>query len=128
MRSDHLQYLNSLELRLRLKAVVLFGSAARGEADRWSDLDLCVISEDLPVDFRERLDLLWKDKPAGMDVVGFRSEEVAELLFRPMVLDILLEGKVISGNADNLRFLARSYVEKEKLERTPYGYAKRRAA
>lgn len=122
------QYLKVLEKRVRLKATILFGSSARDEADRWSDVDICVISEDLPVNFRQRIDLLWQDKPAGIDIVGFRPEEMAELLFRPMVLDILLEGRVVAGNADDLRKEAKAYLARENLERTPFGYAKRRAA
>ncbi len=74
------------------------------------------------------MDLLWQDKPAGIDVVGFRPEEMAEILFRPMILDILLEGRVIVGKADDLRHQAQRYLEQEGLERTPFGYAKRRAA
>lgn len=121
-------YLRALEKRLRLEAAILFGSAVRGESDRWSDFDLCVISENLPGDFRQRLDLLWREKPAGLDVVGFRPEEMEALIFRPMILDILLEGKVISGDAETLRSQAAAYLQQEGLERTPFGYAKRRAA
>ncbi len=122
------QYLKALEPRIHLKAAILFGSAARGEADRWSDLDLCIIAEDLPADYRQRLDLLWMEKPANLDVVGFRPSEMEELLLRPMILDILLEGHLIVGNADDLRQRARAHIEREGLERTPWGYAKRRVA
>lgn len=121
------EYLKVLQSRLRLKAAILFGSAARGEADRWSDLDLCVISDELPADFRSRVDLLWKDKPAQVDVVGFRPGEMEEVIFRPMVLDILLEGQVVAGEAGELQQRAKEYLRSEGLERTPYGYARRRS-
>ncbi len=122
------QYLKALESQIDLRAAILFGSSARGESDRLSDLDLCIVAEDLPADYRKRLDLLWLDKPAGVDVVGFRPSEIEELLFRPMILDILLEGQVVAGDADHLRQKARAYLIQEDLERTPFGYAKRKAA
>ena len=121
-------YLRTLQSRIHLKAAVLFGSAAREEADRWSDLDLCVIAEDLPTDFKERIDLLWEEKPPAFDVVGFRPSEMVDLIFRPMILDILLEGRVVAGDMENLRRQARVYLKQEGLERTAFGYAKRLAA
>ena len=121
-------YLKALESKIHLKAAVLFGSTAREEADRWSDLDLCIIAEDLPTDFRERMDLLWAEKPPAFDVVGFRPSEMVDLIFRPMILDILLEGRVVAGDMENLRQRAQVHLEQEGLERTAFGYAKRQAA
>jgi predicted nucleotidyltransferase len=50
MREAHDSFLQSAVDRLaedsRVAAVVLVGSAGRGEADEWSDLDLVVIAED----------------------------------------------------------------------------------
>jgi predicted nucleotidyltransferase len=48
-------------LGVPITRVVLYGSAARGTADEWSDIDLIVVSPifDLP-DARSKVDLLWR--------------------------------------------------------------------
>jgi len=38
--------LDYLARRIRIEQVILFGSHARGAADRWSDIDLAVVSAD----------------------------------------------------------------------------------
>jgi len=41
-----------------LVSVVLFGSQARGTADRYSDIDLIVIAEGIPFDWREQREIV----------------------------------------------------------------------
>lgn len=41
------------------KKIILFGSYAKGEAKSWSDIDLCIVSNDFGKDsFSERLKLM----------------------------------------------------------------------
>jgi predicted nucleotidyltransferase len=47
-----------LERRLRVHAVAVVGSVARGDFNKWSDLDVLVIADGLPGDPLERLALL----------------------------------------------------------------------
>ncbi|HIJ65871.1 MAG TPA: nucleotidyltransferase domain-containing protein, partial [Candidatus Hydrogenedentes bacterium] len=60
--------------------VVLFGSYARGDASRHSDVDLMVIAEsDLPRFKRSReLYQLFRPYPFGMDLVVYTPSEVEE--------------------------------------------------
>jgi len=119
---DIADYINALSGKLKLKAVILFGSRARGEEDRFSDYDLLVVADDLPSDFRERLNLLWEEKPADIDVVGFTEEELLALIHRAMVLDALLDGKALLGDISAWRRLAEEHLAKENLIKTPFGY------
>lgn len=116
------EYVDSLVERLRPRAILLFGSVARGETHRTSDFDLLVVAEDLPFDFWERTDLLWVDKPFDVEVVGFRSQEIEDTIHRGFILDVLLTGKVLYGNLSDLQEKARRFVSERKLVRTRYGY------
>ncbi len=83
------------------KAVVLFGSHARGQAGTDSDVDLLVIAEsDLPRHKRSRqLHLMFKPYPFAMDILVYTPKEVEterefELSF---ISRVLREGKRLYG-------------------------------
>jgi len=85
------------------KAVVLFGSHARGQAGTNSDVDLLVIAEsDLPRHKRSRpLHLMFKPYPFAMDILVYTPKEVEqerefELSF---ISRVLREGKRLYGQA-----------------------------
>ncbi|MBC8447230.1 MAG: nucleotidyltransferase domain-containing protein [Chloroflexi bacterium] len=122
-RPRHLdEYVDTLVAKVRPRAVVLFGSRARGEEDRYSDYDLLVISDELPADLWQRLDLLWQDKPADVDVLGFTVEELEACLHRGLILDALLDGVTLVGNIKDWCERASAYLAESGLVRTPYGY------
>lgn len=66
-----------LSERVDLIAAVVFGSVARGDFNKWSDLDVLVIARELPPGARERLELLMADAPPGLQPVGWTPEELA---------------------------------------------------
>jgi len=87
----------------RAKAVVLFGSHARGQAGMDSDVDLLVIAEsDLPRHKRSRqLHLMFKPYPFAMDILVYTPKEIEterefELSF---ISRVLREGKRLYGQA-----------------------------
>ena len=89
--------------RTQARAVVLFGSHARGQAGMNSDVDLLVIAEsDLPRHKRSRqLHLMFKPYPFAMDILVYTPDEVEterefELSF---VSRVLREGKRLYGQA-----------------------------
>lgn len=47
-----------LDPALGVVAVVVIGSVARGDFNRWSDVDVLVVAEHLPLGWQERLDAL----------------------------------------------------------------------
>jgi hypothetical protein len=68
----------ALARRVALRAAVVFGSSARGDFNKWSDIDVLVISDDVPEDARERLALIAADAPPGLQPVAWSSRELLE--------------------------------------------------
>jgi predicted nucleotidyltransferase len=91
----------------RARAVVLFGSHARGQAGTDSDVDLLVIAEsDLPRHKRSRqLHLLFKPYPFAMDILVYTPKEVdAEREFElSFISRVLREGKRLYGRVDGIK-------------------------
>jgi len=56
-------------------AAVVFGSYARGDFNTWSDIDVLVISDELPENSRDRSDLLWRHQPGGLSAIGWTTGE-----------------------------------------------------
>lgn len=81
--------------------IILFGSAARGEYDRVSDLDFLIIKEDVPVHGLARMrqldDLI--DRNIASDMLVYRPDEFEERikLGDPFIKTILREGRVLYG-------------------------------
>ena len=86
------------------KAVILFGSYARGNADENSDVDFLVIAEsDLPRFKRSRrLYKLFKPYPFGMDILVYTPAEVEKASKSPLsfVSTVLQEGKKMYARRD----------------------------
>lgn len=78
--------------------VILFGSAARGEADAQSDLDVIVI-KDTQESFIERLEAMAKLCPPGVhaDILVYTPEEIRMMMEEenPFITQALREGKVV---------------------------------
>lgn len=83
---------------LGAKRVVLFGSLARGDVGKRSDLDLIVVL-DAPGRFLDRLALVdeaLKDRDVALDVLVYTSEEFDRLSrTRPFLRRALREGHVL---------------------------------
>jgi len=78
--------------------VILFGSAARGEADAQSDLDVIVI-KDTQDSFIERLEAMAKLCPPGVhaDILVYTPEEIRAMVEEenPFIIQALREGKLL---------------------------------
>jgi len=85
-------YLRNLEDKIKVKKVILFGSAARGEMHRDSDIDLIIISPDFKkMEFMKRLIFLIRlrremKKRAPMDIFGYTPEEFEKMSKESVVL------------------------------------------
>ena len=111
------QIVNRLTGKLCVKAIVLFGSRARGDWGPWSDYDLLIIA-----DFREQyldrikmiLDMLG-DVPLAIEPHPYTLEEALSMLKRgnPIIVDALEEGRVLYSTSE-FEKLVEEYRELKK--------------
>ena len=84
--------------RYRPHQIILFGSAARGEADEFSDLDFVVIkATDQPFLERMREVALMTTGPGAMDFFVYTPEEWARLQEQgsPFAEQVMQDGQVV---------------------------------
>ncbi len=76
---------------------ILYGSMARGDNNVWSDIDFLVISDNLPENPMERLELLYSLVETPIEVKGYTRKEFLKMIDKrnPLALDSLVEGRVI---------------------------------
>lgn len=93
------RYLAALGLN-RYRAIV-FGSVGRGDFIAESDTDLLVVSDDLPADWRARLDLLFSARDVAPEVepIGWREDDWRrrERAGDPFIAVLAREGLEVSG-------------------------------
>jgi len=78
---------------------IIFGSLARGEASRRSDLDLIVI-QDTDARFLDRYGELWREivqavPERDVDALIYTPQELAHMAHRPFIAMALREGRTI---------------------------------
>jgi len=81
--------------------IILFGSAARGDYEKATDLDFLIINDDVPyfgIDRMRELDEII-DRDVAADMLVYRSAEFNErvALGDPFIKTILKEGRVLYG-------------------------------
>jgi hypothetical protein len=90
-------YCKKLVEKLRPRSIILYGSMARGDYGVGSDVDILVISDDLPPNFLERLRLLSEANPtlAPIQAVGYTPAEFLQMIHRrhPTALYAVADGK-----------------------------------
>ncbi len=66
------------EEKIPLNAIYVFGSYAKGNSHKWSDIDVCVVSSEFK-DPWDTLQFLWKKRPRNFNLtiepVGFSPQE-----------------------------------------------------
>lgn len=85
--------------KIRIDQAVLFGSHARGEADRWSDVDLAVVSPDFArMGHRKVMDLLVEvalSVDPSVEIRPYTPRDLKEARPTNFLGYILAEGKVV---------------------------------
>jgi len=75
-------------------AIYLFGSFAKGKSQKWSDIDVAVISKELDKDWREARIRLWRigaDVDTRIEPHGFSPEDFNDY-WNPMAHEIKKTG------------------------------------
>jgi predicted nucleotidyltransferase len=93
------RWANALSNRLAgLHGVVVVGSVARGDFNRWSDTDVLVVADRLPDDWLPRSEAVGS-APAGIQVIAWTPEEYANRARRrdPIAMEAVGPGVVVWG-------------------------------
>ncbi|MBS7611411.1 nucleotidyltransferase domain-containing protein [Candidatus Bathyarchaeota archaeon] len=106
------EFLNQIK-PLKPKLVILFGSYARGDFTENSDIDVCVVAEELPMNIFERRSLSGLYRVYGLRAIGYQPNEFIEMLSEPnlFIHEILSEGIILYCEKSFLET-----VEKAKLK------------
>lgn len=93
------RWATDLARRLPLRAAVVFGSVARGDFNKWSDVDVLIVAEELPPSGMQRLTLLHDGATPGLQPVGWTPAELAERRRRgdPIAVESDAVGVVVYG-------------------------------
>lgn len=93
------EYVEGLSARLPVDAAAVIGSVARGDFNRWSDVDVVILSEALPDRLPERLELLFRDRPPRLEPWAFSASELRALSARgdPRARELATHGVVLCG-------------------------------
>lgn len=99
------EWVRSLSGRIDVIAAVVFGSTARGDFNKWSDIDVLVVAAVLPAGARQRLDLLMLDAPPGVQPIAWTPDEYARRRERgdPIVSECETAGVVLWGGVPRRR-------------------------
>ncbi len=85
------------EEAIRIDAVYLYGSYAKGRQNKWSDIDIALISPDFPEDNFDktvRLSIIASKIDSRIETVLFRPEDFVDE--DPLVWEIKKEGVAIN--------------------------------
>lgn len=92
----------ALPADLSVRAVVVFGSVARGDFNLWSDVDVLVVADRLPERLLDRLDALGRPPPRVQPVAWTPGEWRAQRRRdNPIAAEALADGVwLVGGPAD----------------------------
>ena len=84
---EHVQRLSE---RLRVRQAAVVGSVARGDFNRWSDVDVVVVADALPDRTPERTRVLMEGRPPRVEAIGFTPGELEDARRRrnPLVVEL----------------------------------------
>lgn len=97
------QFAAGLPSGLDVRAVVVFGSVARGDFGRWSDVDVLVVAERMPQRVLDRLEALG-DAPGGVAPVAWTPGEFRDQVARqnPIAREAIENGLWLVGSPEHL--------------------------
>jgi len=100
-------YIDKLKSSINLDKAILYGSYAKGTANEYSDIDLLIISKDLP-EHRSKglnglyLDKIVKDFDLSLAVIGIHPNKLNDEITKSFFDEILKTGKVFYSKEENI--------------------------
>ena len=93
-------YVERLSSSLPVLAAAVVGSVARGDFNVWSDIDVVVVSDDLPERIPDRMAILMREDTGGVQPVGYTREEFREASSKrnPLAASVTEEGVILLGD------------------------------
>jgi len=95
------KFYNNVIKSLKPKCIILYGSLARGDFNERSDADIIVISSELPENYYERADLLYKmvETLDPIEPLGFTPDEFIDMIKNRHCTSLfaMKEGKALYG-------------------------------
>jgi len=117
-RREIKKYIKAVKKSLNPKCIVLYGSLARKDYNERSDVDLIIISDDLPEHPLERLKILFdlNNTSAPIEPLGYRSKEFEMMIEKRRVTAIFAmeEGIPLFGESYFKRLKGRYQEMKER--------------
>ena len=100
---DARRFADALARRVELRAAVVIGSVARGDFNRWSDVDVLVIADALPARALDRLTAC-EPRPPMIQPIPWTPDEWRRERSRgnPIALEALDRGIWLRGSAADL--------------------------
>ncbi len=90
--------INVLRKDIKIKLVMLFGSLARGDINRISDIDMIIVKE-TEKKFLDRLDELYSTlvPNVAVDILVYTPKEFEAMKNRSFIMNAMKEGKILYG-------------------------------
>ena len=111
--------------RFNVKGIVLFGSVARNDAKKQSDVDILVVASGLP-DIKERYGFVTVKKPSRIEDIWMTPDELIEMVDAKtgFVVDALLEGKILldDGTVEDARARLRDSLKRLNAKKLKHGW------
>ena len=94
------RFIEILKNQFEVDKVILFGSRAKGKQNRWSDIDVAIISDNFAnMNFHRRLVFLgllaWQAKATEIEALGYTIEEYKNATRMDFLGEIKNTGKII---------------------------------
>jgi len=117
------EFLRQVE-KLKPRLVVLFGSYARGDFTEESDIDVCIVAENLSKNIFERRSLSGLYRVGNLRAVGYFPGEFLEGLEKPnfFLYDVLEDGLTVHYDKSFLE----SVMEKKDMVKKKMGLVRER--
>ena len=96
-------YVSKLKGKISIEQIILYGSYAKGNANEWSDIDLYIVSKDLPGNELKGSNGFYLDNIVGkydsrLEVVGINPKQLEHPVEKSFFKEVQSYGKLINCN------------------------------